>query len=50
MKAKKCAVLIYPYFSLQEITCLTSCLAIWYEAQIDIIGAEKILYTSEDGF
>lgn len=50
MKPKKYAVLIYPYFSLQEITCLTSCLTIWYEEQLDIIGSEKLLYISEDGF
>ena len=46
----KYAVLIYPNFSLQEITCLTSCLSVWFEEKIDIIASEKKLYTSEDGF
>lgn len=48
--SKKYAVLIYPNFSLQEITCLTSCLTVWFEEKIDIIASEKRLYTSEDGF
>ncbi|MBD5081637.1 MAG: hypothetical protein HDT44_07740 [Ruminococcaceae bacterium] len=50
MSTKKYAVLIYPNFSLQEITCLTSCLTVWFEEKIDIIASEKKLYTSEDGF
>lgn len=48
--SKKYAVLIYPNFSLQEITCLTSCLTVWFEEKIDIIASERKLYTSEDGF
>ena len=47
---KKIAVLIYPYFSLQEITILTSCLTLWYGEKIDILGSEMKLYESEDGF
>ena len=50
MSTRKYAVLIYPKFSLQEITCLTSCLTVWFEEKIDIIASEKRLYTSEDGF
>lgn len=46
----KYAVLIYPHFSLQEITCLTSCLAVWYGESMDILGSEKKPYISEDGF
>lgn len=46
----KYAVIIYPHFSLQEITCLTSCLSVWFEEKLDIIASEKKLYTSEDGF
>ena len=38
--SKKYAVLIYPNFSLQEITCLTSCLTVWFEEKIDIIASE----------
>lgn len=47
---KKIAVLIYLYFSLQEITILTSCLTLWYGEKIDILGSEMKLYESEDGF
>ena len=49
MKAKY-AVLIYPNFSLQEITCLSSCLSVWFDESIDIIASEMKLYNSEDGF
>lgn len=50
MSTKKYAVLIYPDFSLQEITCLTSCLTVWFGEKIDTIASEKKPYTSEDGF
>ena len=50
MGKTKYAVLIYPNFSLQEITCLTSCLTVWFGEKIDIIASERKLYTSEDGF
>ncbi len=44
------AVLIYPGFSLQEITCITSCLSVWFNQSIDILASEKKPYTSEEGF
>lgn len=50
MENTKYAVLIYPNFSLQEITCLTSCLSVWFEEKIDILASEKKTYISEDGF
>lgn len=50
MQKTKYAVLIYPNFSLQEITCLTSCLAVWFGEQLDIIASERKAYVSEDGF
>ena len=50
MEQKKYAVLVYPGFSLQEITCLTSCLAVWFGEAIEIIASENKPYTSEDGF
>ena len=50
MEKAKYAVLIYPNFSLQEITCITACLAVWFGEKMDIIGSEKKLYMSEDGF
>lgn len=50
MKKTKYAVLIYPNFSLQEITCLTSCLTVWFGEKLDIIASERKEYVSEDGF
>lgn len=50
MGPKKYAVLIYPDFSLQEVTCLTSCLSVWFGESIEMIASEKRIYTSEDGF
>lgn len=44
------AILIYPHFSLQEITCLTSCLALWYGEKLDFLGSECKVYESEEGF
>lgn len=46
---KKFAVLIYPDFSLQEITCLTSALSVWFGEKIDFIASEKKEYKSEEG-
>ncbi|MBE6899817.1 MAG: hypothetical protein E7479_04030 [Ruminococcaceae bacterium] len=46
----KFAVLIYPDFSLQEITCLTSALSVWFGEKIDFIASEKKEYKSEEGF
>jgi protein deglycase len=50
MASKKAAVMIYPYFSLQEITCLTSCLTVFYEREIDVFASSKEIMKSEDGF
>lgn len=50
MENKKHAVIIYPNFSLQEITCLTSCLSVWFGEKIDIVASEKKIYESEEGF
>lgn len=46
---KKFAVLLYPDFSLQEITCLTSALTVWFGERIDYIASENKEYRSEDG-
>ena len=43
------AVIIYPSFSLQEITCLTSALSVWFEEKIDFIASENKEYYSEEG-
>lgn len=46
---KKFAVLIYPDFSLQEITCLTSALTVWFNEKIDFIASDNKEYLSEEG-
>lgn len=46
---KKFAVVIYSNFSLQEITCLTGVLAVWFGETIDFISSEKKEYYSEEG-
>lgn len=46
----KYAVLIYPNFSLQEITCLTSALIVWFGEGLDVIASERKPYSSEEGF
>ena len=46
---KKYAVMLYPDFSLQEITCLTSALTVWFGETIDFIAAENREYRSEEG-
>ena len=43
------AVILYPNFSLQEITCLTSALSVWFEEKIDFIASENKEYCSEGG-
>lgn len=50
MEHAKYAVILYPDFSLQEITCLTSCLSVWFGEKIDILASGKKPYASEDGF
>ena len=46
---RKFAVMLYPNFSLQEITCLTSALTVWFGETIDFIATENREYRSEDG-
>ena len=43
------AVLLYPNASLQEITCLTAALSVWYGESIDYIAGEDTEYRSEEG-
>ena len=46
---RKFAVMLYPDFSLQEITCLTSVLSVWFGEKIDFIASENKEYKSEEG-
>lgn len=43
------AALLYPNASLQEITCLTAALSVWYGESIDYIAGENREYRSEEG-
>ena len=45
----KFAVMLYPDFSLQEITCLTSVLSVWFGEKIDFITSGAQEMTSEEG-
>ncbi|MBE6069753.1 MAG: hypothetical protein E7211_18985 [Clostridium lundense] len=46
---RKFAVILYPDFSLQEITTLTSVLTVWFGEEIDFIASKNIRYSSEEG-
>lgn len=46
---RRYAVMLYPDFSLQEITCLTSALTVWFGETIDFIASEDSEYRSEEG-
>ncbi len=46
---RKFAVMLYPLFSLQEITCLTSALALWFDETVEFIASENKEYQSEEG-
>lgn len=45
----KFAVILYQNFSLQEITCLTAALTVWFGEKIDYIASENKEYISEEG-
>lgn len=48
-KMRKYAVMLYPDFSLQEITSLTSALTVWFGGTMDFLASEDKEYRSEDG-
>lgn len=47
---KKIAVMIYPYFSMQEISCLTDGLAVYFDIEVDVFASTKEIIRSEDNF
>lgn len=47
---KKIAVMIYPYFSIQEISCLTDGLKVYFDIDVDVFAASKEIIRSEDNF
>ena len=46
---RKFAVILYPHFSLQEITCLTSVLTVWFGEKIDFIASRDGEYLRVTG-
>ena len=46
---KKALCIIYPNFSLYEVVCLTSTLALSFGIEIDYVGSDRGIITSEDG-
>ncbi|KXT71479.1 thiJ/pfpI family protein [Streptococcus gordonii] len=46
---KKLLCIIYPNFSLYEVVCLTSTLALSFGIEIDYVGSDRGVITSEDG-
>lgn len=46
---KKIAVIVYPHFSLYEVTCLTEAL-MWFDQSVEIFASSKEPVRSEDGF
>lgn len=50
MEYKKIAVMIYPHFSMQEISTLTDALAIWYNREVEVFASSKEIINTEDGF
>lgn len=50
MHTKKAAIMIYPFFSLQEVTCLTSYLSLYLDYTIDVYASTTEPVPSEDNF
>lgn len=46
---EKIAVIVYPHFSLYEVTCLTEAL-MWFDQPVEIFASSKEPVRSEDGF
>lgn len=47
---RKIAVMIYPYFSMQEISFLTDGLKVYFDIDIEVFAASKEIICSEDNF
>ena len=47
---KKIAVMIYPYFSMQEISCLTDGLKVYFDIDVEVLASSKDIIKSEDNF
>ncbi len=47
---KKIGVMIYPYFCMQEISCLTDGLKVYFDIDVDVFAASQDIIKSEDNF
>lgn len=47
---KKIAVMIYPYFCMQEISCLTDGLKVFFDIDVEVFASTKEVIKSEDNF
>ena len=47
---KKIAVMIYPYLSMQEISCLTDGLKVYFDIDVDVFASAKEMIQTEDNF
>lgn len=47
---KKAAVILYPCFSMQEISCLTEALVVYFGRELDVYASSAQPVRSEDGF
>lgn len=47
---KKTAVILYPCFSMQEISCLTEALTVYFGRELDVYASSAQPVRSEDGF
>ncbi|MDR0784205.1 MAG: DJ-1/PfpI family protein [Propionibacteriaceae bacterium] len=49
-EGKGIAVIVYAHFSLQEVSCLTDALAVWFNRIVEVYATSKAPVRSEDGF
>ena len=47
---KKIAVMIYPYFCMQEISCLTDGLKVFFDIDVEVFASTKEVIKSEENF
>ena len=47
---KKIGIMIYPYFSMQEISCLTDGLKVYFDIDVDVFASTQNMIKTEDNF
>ena len=45
---KKIGIMIYPYFSMQEISCLTDGLKVYFDIDVDVFASTQNMIKTED--